>query len=222
MRRPCEGQSGLRDIAINSQWESASEVPLSGGRLRSGPGTTATRGLTHGMSPSRRWLSRSLWPTWGAKWTWAAGPRRTASGTKRSSRYAACCRSDLLDSCASNAMSLAICCPQLETRLPVLSPWRPWRRPRWRHRQAAEWRAPSQPPEYGTFRGRTHPPLTGIPIVEPCSLVSSLQCSTNGRGLPQPKPLSGIRSEEEDESEVHREAERNLHNRVGVPHGRYP
>ena len=41
------------------------------------------------------------------------------------------------------------------------------------------------------------------------------------RGLPQPKPLSGIRSEEEDESEVHREAERNLHNRVGVPHGRY-
>jgi hypothetical protein len=29
-------------------------------------------------------------------------------------------------------------------------------------------------------------------------------------GLPQPKPLSGIGSEEEDESEVHRKAERNL------------
>ena len=35
-------------------------------------------------------------------------------------------------------------------------------------RQAAEWREPSQPPEYGTFRGRTDPLLTGSPLSGCC------------------------------------------------------
>jgi hypothetical protein len=51
-------------------------------------------------------------------------------------------------------------------------------------------------------------------------IVIALLCEWS-RGLPQPKPLSGIRSEEEDEREVHREAERDLKRWVRVPHGRY-
>ena len=72
------------------------------------------------------------------------------------------------------------------------------------------------------FRGRTDPLLTGSPISRTRSLSVVIAVLYEwARGLPQPKPLSGISGEEEDEGEVHRKPQRNLEGRMGVPHRRY-